>query len=230
MAAEERQGSASRVHEGVRRARLEAAYYEAADGRGYVAFIATPKFSEFKFCFKALEGSWLGYFRLKPADAAAAAPAPDPPPGALLLIKQQSPRSAKALDADLRIRLESRADEAEASRRGLGAFPASSAPNLWISRDAIEREPLLCLASGANLSTLALTNTMSRENAAPEATPNEASAPKPNPLAKAKSFDGVETVSHRDSSPPRAPRECGTVFVRSESPRDARTMSSATQR
>ena len=33
---------------------------------------------------------------------------------------------------------------------------------------------------------------MSRENAAPEASPNEASAPKPNPLAKAKSFDGVE--------------------------------------
>ncbi|KAH8095768.1 FMN binding protein [Aureococcus anophagefferens] len=31
---------------------------------------------------------------------------------------------------------------------------------------------------------------MSRENAAPEASPNEASAPKPNPLAKAKSFDG----------------------------------------
>ena len=87
------------------------------------------------------------------------------------------------------------------------------------------------LASGAkNLSTLALTNTMSRENAAPEASPNEASAPKPNPLAKAKSFDGVETVSHRDSSAPRAPRERGTVFVMSESPRDALMTSSAPQR
>ena len=28
----------------MRRARLEAAYYEAADGRSYVAFLATPKF------------------------------------------------------------------------------------------------------------------------------------------------------------------------------------------
>ena len=36
--------AASRVHTDVRRARLEAAYYEAADGRGYVAFLATPKF------------------------------------------------------------------------------------------------------------------------------------------------------------------------------------------
>ena len=71
---------------------------------------------------------------------------------------------------------------------------------------------------------------MSRENAAPEASPNEASAPKPNPLAKAKSFDGVETVSHRDSSAPRAPRERGTVFVMSESPRDALMTSSAPQR
>ena len=73
---------------------------------------------------------------------------------------------------------------------------------------------------------------MSRENAAPEASPNEASAPKPNPLAKAKSFDGVENsfLEIEIVRRPRAPRERGTVFVRSESPRDAKTMSSTPQR
>ena len=183
--------------------------------------------------FEALEGPWLGYFLLKPEEAAAVAPAPDPPtsaapPGALLIIKQQSPRSAKALDADLRSRLESSAHKAEASGRRLGRVPGvvrSKSVDL-----TSQQSRYFGRRRRKSLSTLALTDTMSRENAAPEASPNEASAPKPNPLAKAKSFDGVETVSHRDSSAPRAPRERGTVFVRSESPRDAKTMSSTPQR
>ncbi len=60
--------------------------------------------------------------------------------------------------------------------------------------------PALSARLSKSTSALALTNTMSRENAAPEASPNEASAPKPNPLAKAKSFDGVESRFERATS------------------------------
>lgn len=102
------------------------------------------------------------------------------------------PRGPEPLRTDLRAGSNpepSRAGEWASSRRR---------PLKSVDSREIEREAATLLGQRRkSLSTLALTNTMSRENAPPEASPNEASAPKPNPLAKAKSFDGVENSFSR---------------------------------